>query len=100
MLSDIFVNDRITVVSRSFTNELFEYEFHSEKNEKFFVCINWSEQAKKVDVSEYDYSKIYYSENLYDNQYNKENFSSNEVNLKELEIPKYSFCIFKSGKNK
>ena len=30
----------------------------------------------------------------------KENFSSNEVNLKDLEIPKYSFCIFKSGKNK
>ena len=56
--------------------------------------------VKKVDVSEYDYSKIYYSENLYDNQYYSENFSSNEVNLKELEIPKFSFCIFKSGKNK
>ena len=100
LLSDIFVNDRITVVSRSFTNEFFEYEFLSEKNEKFFVCINWSERPKKVDISEYDYSKIYYSENLYDNQYYSENFSSNEVNLKELEIPKYSFCIFKSGKNK
>ena len=55
LLSDIFVNDRITVVRRSITNEFFEYEFHSEKNEKFFVCINWSERPKKVDISEYDY---------------------------------------------
>ena len=43
---------------------------------------------------------MYYSENLFDNQYLKENFTSSKVKLKDLEIPKYSFCIFKSGKNK
>ena len=100
LLSDVFNNDVITVVSRSFVNELFEYEFYNEKYEKYYVCINWSEQPAKVNISEYDYSEIYYSENLFDDQYFKENFTGNEVSSKELVIPKYSFCIFKSGKNK
>ena len=99
LLSDIFSNDVINVVSRNFENERFEYVFFNEKNEKFYVCINWSEQPAKINTSEFVYSEMYYSENLFDNQYLKENYKSSNVKLKDLEIPKYSFCIFKSGKN-
>ena len=99
LLSDIFSNDVINVVSRNYENERFEYVFFNEKNEKFYVCINWSEQPAKINTSEFVYSEMYYSENLFDNQYLKENYTSSKVKLKDLKIPKYSFCIFKSGKN-
>ena len=100
LLSDVFRNDIINIVSRNFENERFEYIFLNEKNEKFYICINWSEQPFKINTSEFLYSEMYYSENLFDNQYLKENFTRTKVKSENLEIPKYSFCIFKSGKNK